>query len=66
MARNPEYLAINEPIKITYGKEIYYIKDKIKAPIKALTNGGARISIFDNYDGDEAIVLVIDRKMKRK
>lgn len=63
--RPKEYLIMEEPFKMQFKKKIFLIKEKIKVPIKALANGGARISISKDYDNHQAIVFIIEREVKK-
>lgn len=65
MPRNPEYktIKVSEILKILYGEEEIKVKPfVVKAPIKKLSNGGARISISQEYDGYEALVFIKDKR----
>jgi hypothetical protein len=59
----PSYkrIEIKIPLKIIFGSEEVKVKHFFRAPIKGQNNGGARISLSQEYAECEALVFVVDK-----
>ncbi|GAG24722.1 unnamed protein product [marine sediment metagenome] len=66
MARPTEYETIKiKPTELSWDSQKIIIKPLyIKAPIKSQNNGGARISISQDYVDHEAIIFITNKKVR--
>lgn len=63
MGRKPSFkvIDIETPFEVVLGKERIKVKSTyIRAEIKKQNNGGARISLSQEYKEKEALIFIID------